>query len=203
MVALLSVAPRTLTVGHPVGYGRRTRMNVRTEPDDCALVMAMGRGDRTALGVLYDRYAALLLAIGHRMLRSVGEAEEVLHEVFVEAFRNAHGYESGRGSVRAWLTTRMRSRVLDRIKSAGRSRTVAIDERTPEAVTTEAGGGDEQRIRGVVRALPAEQRAVIELAYFDGLSSSEIALQLGIPVGTVKSRTAAALGKLRDAMGAG
>ena len=187
-----------------VGYGRpalSTFAPTIAAPDDRALVLAMSRGDRTALGGLYDRYSGLLLAIGQRMLRNMGEAEEVLHDVFVEAFRNAHSYDAARGSVRAWLTTRMRSRVLDRIKSAGRSRVVALDDTTPIPAAESASTGDEDRLRGALAALSHEQRGVIELAYFDGLSSTEIATKLAIPVGTVKSRTAAALGKLRGALG--
>lgn len=196
----------SLTSRWVLGYGRRALNSVlaptNAPPDDRALVLAMSRGDRNALGGLYDRYAGLLLAIGHRMLRNVGEAEEVLHEVFVEAFRNAHAYEAARGSVRAWLTTRMRSRVLDRIKSAGRSRIVALDDSTPVPAIETTSSGDEERLRAALFALSPEQRGVIELAYFDGLSSTEIAEKLAIPVGTVKSRTAAALAKLRSAMGA-
>ncbi|MBM4366758.1 MAG: sigma-70 family RNA polymerase sigma factor [Deltaproteobacteria bacterium] len=138
------------------------------------------------------------------MLRDASEAEEVLHEVFVEAFRAAHGYEQARGTVRAWLATRMRSRALDRIKSHGRSRAVDI-EAVGEVPARDDGGaatGDEARLRGALDTLPVDQRAVIELAYFDGLSSSEIASRLAIPVGTVKSRTAAAFGKLRGLLGA-
>jgi RNA polymerase sigma-70 factor (ECF subfamily) len=171
---------------------------------DRELVVAMSRGDRFALGQLYDRYAGLLLAIGARMLRNVGEAEEVLQEVFVEAFRSAHAYDAARGTVRAWLTTRMRSRTLDRIKSAGRSRAVGLDDVPETRVSTApvAPTGDEERLRAAMESLPGEQRVVIELAYFDGLSSTEIAERVGVPVGTVKSRTAAAMGKLRSALGA-
>ena len=138
------------------------------------------------------------------MLRERREAEEVLHDVFVEAFRSAGAYDASRGSVRTWLLLRMRSRSLDRVKSAGRSRRVSLEEsslaRIPAAGTP--GSGDERRIAEVLVQLPRDQRIVIELSYFDGLSSSEIAERLGVPLGTVKSRTAAALTKLRAALGA-
>ncbi len=197
----------TLTSLRPESYGRsfsvRDYAASLAPLDDATLVLAMSRGDREALGQLYDRYAGLLLAIGTRMLRDASEAEEVLHEVFVEAFRASHAYEQARGTVRAWLTTRMRSRSLDRIKSHGRSRSVDLDAvgEVPARDDTSATSGDEARLRGALDNLPTEQRAVIELAYFDGLSSSEIASRLSIPVGTVKSRTAAAFGKLRGLMG--
>ncbi len=199
----------TLTLLYPRRYGRGAPCPVTTHAatladlDDAALVVAMARGDREALGSFYDRYAGLCLALGRRVLRDTSETEEVVHEVFVEAFRCAHAYDPARGSARAWLTTRMRSRALDRVKSAGRSRAVQIDELGEGigAVGASDGREDDARLHGALAELPAEQRAVLELAYFEGLSSTEIASRLGVPVGTVKSRTAAAFAKLRVALG--
>ncbi|MSQ02702.1 MAG: sigma-70 family RNA polymerase sigma factor [Myxococcales bacterium] len=194
MVAQLAQFPAT-------GYGR----DVVVAPEDGELVASMALGDRRALGELYGRYAPLCLAVGRRILGDQAESEEVMHEVFVEAFRAASTYRSERGSVCTWLTVRMRSRCLDRAKSAGRARRVGLDDVAPaRLVTTPARAtGDERRIAELLVALPPEQRLVIELAYFDGLSSSEIAERVGVALGTVKSRTAAALAKLRAAMGAG
>ncbi len=182
------------------GYGRW----VLAPPDDGVLVASMALGDRRALGELYDRYAPLCLAVGRRILRDQAESEEVMHEVFVEAFRAAATYQRERGSVRTWLGLRMRSRCLDRVKSAGRSRRVGLDDVAPGRMVAPSTGasGDERRIADVLATLPPDQRLVIELAYFDGLSSSEIAERVGVPLGTVKSRTAAALAKLRAALGA-
>ncbi len=182
------------------GYGRW----VLAPPDDGVLVASMALGDRRALGDLYDRYAPLCLAVGRRILGDQAESEEVMHEVFVEAFRAAATYQQERGSVRTWLTLRMRSRCLDRVKSAGRSRRVGLEDVAPGRMVAPAVGatGDERRVAEVLLTLPPDQRLVIELAYFDGLSSSEIAERVGVPLGTVKSRTAAALAKLRAAMGA-
>jgi len=167
--------------------------------EDAALVQAIAEGDRRALASLYERYAGLLLGVGMRVLRERGEAEEVLHEVFVEVFRLAGTYDPGRGSVRAWLVLRMRSRSLDRAKSAGRARRTGLKALPAGQLVAPVTGasGDECRLAEVLLALPAEQRVVLELAYFDGLSSSEIAARVGVPVGTVKSRTAAALARLR------
>lgn len=164
----------------------------------------MADGDRSALAALYQSYSDVMLAVGVRILRDRSEAEELLHEVFVEAFRAAAAYDRARGSVRTWLTLRMRSRCLDRVKSAGRSRRVGLDDVAPARMVApvETGSGDERRVAEALAALPPDQRAVLELAYFEGLSSTEIAARLGVPVGTVKSRTAAALGRLRVAMGA-
>lgn len=175
---------------------------------DRQLMARAQAGEPAAITALYDLHARLLLGIGARILRDVREAEDVLHDVFVEVWQKARDYDPGRGSVQAWLCLRMRSRALDRLRSVRRVRPVG----------SEAALGAEHRImnhdqlseapdrRAAVEALghlPAEQREVLNLAYFQGLSSSEIAALLGVPVGTVKSRTAAALSKLRKLLGAG
>jgi RNA polymerase sigma-70 factor (ECF subfamily) len=166
--------------------------------DDVQLVAAAARGDREALAELYDRHAGPMLALGVRILGDRGEAEEMLHDVFLEAWKRAGDYDPSRGSVRAWLMLRMRSRTLDRVRSAARSRTVATDvERTEPAKVGDLA--DAQRVHGALAELPEEQRRVVELGYFGGLSCSEMAESLGIPIGTVKSRLHAALKKLRAA----
>lgn len=173
---------------------------------DADLVLDLARGDNAALGAIYDRYAGLLFAIGVRVIGDRAEAEEVLHEVFVEAWKQAPTFDPARGSVRAWLTTRMRSRCLDRCKSAGRSRSVALDqapEPTVQHAEDPALARDRARVRAELAQLPAEQREVLELGYFEGLSSSEMAERLKIPVGTVKSRVASAMGRLRLVLGEG
>src|SRR5215510_10120109 len=94
-------------------------------PDDAALVAAAARGDKPALGVLYDRHARLLLAVGLRILGDRGAAEDVLHDVFLEAWHQAAAFDPARGSVRAWLVTRMRSRALDRRATVSRQARLA------------------------------------------------------------------------------
>ena len=173
---------------------------------DADLVRDLARGDNAALGAIYDRYAGLMFAVGLRILGDRAEAEEVLHEVFVEAWKQAPTFDPERGSVRAWLTTRMRSRCLDRCKSAGRSRSVALDQAPEPRVHHNEDPSlarDRARVRQELGALPPEQREVIELGYFEGLSSSEMAERLKIPVGTVKSRVASAMARLRAALGEG
>jgi RNA polymerase sigma-70 factor (ECF subfamily) len=178
---------------------------VETGDADAALVAAIARGDRAALAALYDRHAGLLLALALRILRDRREAEDLLHDVFLEVWRAAGDFDPERGRVRTWLAVRMRSRALDRQKSARISRNVgddAVIERMAADDVVETGP-DHGRVRAALAALPAEQRQVIELAYFDGLSCSEIGERTGTPVGTVKSRMAAAMGKLRGALDAG
>jgi RNA polymerase sigma-70 factor (ECF subfamily) len=177
-----------------------------TDIDDGSLVAAMANGDRVAFASLYDRYASLLLAVATRILGERREAEDLLHDVFLEVWRQAADFDEARGSVRAWLLVRLRSRAIDRKKSVAATRVVPVDpERLHEtrdlAAEDPALGPDRAAVRVALASLPEEQRTVLELGYFEGLSSSEIALRIDAPVGTVKSRVAAALGKLRAGLG--
>ena len=173
---------------------------------DADLVRAVAAGDRGALAALYDRHAALLLAVGLRVLRSRLDAEDLLHDVFLEIWRRAPSYDPQRGTVRAWLLVRTRSRALDRLKSPGYARVVSMETsgvREDQLAVAEdpMNGADGALVRGALGDLPVDQRAVLELAYFEGLSLTEIAERLAVPVGTIKSRLARALGKLRDFLG--
>src|SRR6185436_426972 len=106
---------------------------------------------------------------------------------FLEVWRQAAQFDPARGTVRAWLLMRMRSRSLDRKKSAGFSRVVALDESREEARATadDAFAPDRSAVRRALGELPEEQRVVLELGYFEGLSSTEIAAKIDVPVGTV------------------
>jgi RNA polymerase sigma-70 factor (ECF subfamily) len=191
---------RALGVDGAVRMGD-ARRRVDEASEDVDRVIALAAGDRRALAALYDRHAPGMLGLGLRILRDRGEAEELLHDVFLEAWKRAGDYDPSRGSVRTWLMLRMRSRCLDYAKSAARSRTRPAGA-TLEAIAGSAeppglGESDRSRIRGAMAELPAEQRTILELGYFAGLSCSEIAGELAIPIGTVKSRLHAALTKLR------
>lgn len=197
---------RALTAAPSLGYaaGRMARPAVNAEGDDVALLAAVVAGRQRALALLYDRYAGLLTAVGLRVLGHPREVEDLVHDVFVEAWRQAGQYDPARGTVRAWLVMRMRSRALDRKKAAAWSRSVPLDGAGPEPAAPSVGPApDGERLRAALAALPAEQREVLELAYFEGLASPEIAARVGVPVGTVKSRTAAAMARLRRVLGEG
>lgn len=173
--------------------------------NDEALVRAIANGDRQALAVLYDRHAPLMLGLARRIVGGKPEAEDIVHDVFVEAWRRAADYDETRGSVKAWLLLRTRSRALDFRKSAGVARTVSAGDDSwlatllgPQKDESEAP--DRSRLRHLLAELNVEQQEVLILGYFEGLSSSEIAAKVGIPIGTVKSRVAAALHALRLAL---
>jgi RNA polymerase sigma-70 factor (ECF subfamily) len=169
---------------------------------DAELVARMVRGDRSAVALLYERHKLPLFALARGMLRSAAEAEDLLHDVFLEAWRRSADYSPERGSVRAWLMLRTRSRALDRLKSAGRR---ALDAASAPDEPAQLPGEnlDQSRLRQLLERMPEAQRQVVILGYFEGLSSAEISDRLQIPVGTVKSRTRAALEALRDVLGRG
>src|SRR5262245_42046980 len=175
-----------------------------SDDDDVELVRAIAAGDRNGLAALYDRYAPILLGMAMRIIRDRREAEDLLHDVFLEVWRSAKDYDLTRGRVRTWLVIRMRSRALDVAKSARVSRRSGDSEVLERMVAEGDVGGspDRQRVRAALAELTQDQRQVLELGYFEGLSCSQIAERIGIPIGTVKSRLAAGLAKMRQALGA-
>jgi RNA polymerase sigma-70 factor (ECF subfamily) len=172
--------------------------------EEAQLVAAMASGDRAALATLYDRYASLLLGAAYHVLRNRRDAEDLLHDVLLECWNKAGTYDARRGSVRSWLLVRVRSRALDRVRSLAVARRHAAappaDPDPPAGVDAlrAADGGRAIRALGT---LPEAQRSIVELCFFQGLGCSEIAEQLGIPTGTVKSRLARAVEKLRGELG--
>lgn len=174
---------------------------------DKALMQRIAQGDQAALADLYDRYGRILLGVAYRIVRSREDAEEVVLDSFCQVWRSAHRYNSNRGRVDTWLFAIIRSRALDRLRSlrrSDRSRHVAQTflSEPPHVNPHEQAIWQEQRaqICQALAQIPLEQRQVIELAYFDGLSQAEIALQLQIPVGTVKTRLRLGLQKLRQGL---
>ena len=179
--------------------------------DDHALVRRMAAGDESALGTLYDRYSPLLHSVVLRIVGDPDDAEEVLEDAFWQAWRQAGRYEESRGGLSTWLVMIARSRAVDRVRARRRFREERWDE-LPDAPADpadesapspfDAAGSDElRRIVGrALAALPAEQRQAVELAYFRGLSQTEIAEATGQPLGTVKTRARLALQKLREAL---
>lgn len=167
---------------------------------DAQLVAAIARGDRSALASLYDRHSGILLGLAMRIVRDRREAEDLLHDVFLEAWRSAKDFDPKRGRVRTWLAIRMRSRALDLQKSARVSRNAGDAGLDLLVDDKEGASPDHARVRAALAELGSDQRRVLELAYFEGLSCTEIAARVSIPVGTVKSRIAAGLDRLRNGL---
>jgi RNA polymerase sigma-70 factor (ECF subfamily) len=181
---------------------------------DSSLVARAAGGDERALGELYDRYGGMAYSLACSIVGEPADAEEVVADAFSQVWRSAAGFDPARGSVAAWLATITRTRALDLVRSRKRRARVLED----AAVVTDEGetlvlaptvespdrGAELTETSAIVRRslaeLPAPQRRVIELAYFGGLSQSEIAAQLAEPLGTVKTRMRAGMEKLRQAL---
>ena len=167
----------------------------------------MARGDRDALGELFSRYAPRLLSIGVAIIGNPSDAEDVLHDVFLEAFRQSGQFDPGRGSVISWLVIRMRSRSLDRKKSkamrpsvseAAMQHTAGSTAASEEVVEPDMRALDHRRLAAALADLERPHVEVLLLGYFEDLSFTEIAERLDLPVGTIKSRARRALSLLRD-----
>jgi RNA polymerase sigma factor (sigma-70 family) len=176
--------------------------------EEVELVERMADGDTQALGILYDRYSSMLLALAARILHDGGAAEDILQEVFWQAWRQAERYDPSRSSVSTWLVLLTRSRAIDRLRSRQvKERTIAaVREEAPPTHTSPAGVGDvlmqerRRRLREEMERLPKEQREVLQLAFFAGLTQREIAARTDTPLGTVKTRSLLGLKKLRKAL---
>jgi RNA polymerase sigma-70 factor (ECF subfamily) len=174
----------------------------------------MAAGDEQALGLLYDRWEHTVRAMAVRVLADGMEAEDVVEDVFWQAWRQAGRFDAARGSAATWLLTIARSRALDHARTIRRRREDGgLDELAPSAddalladaidpLEAAALGERSVKLRAALAELPAEQRDVLVLGYFDGLSQSEIAERTGEPLGTVKTRMRLALRKLRDRLDA-
>lgn len=180
--------------------------DARAQSEGADLVRRMASGDRQAFAAFYDRYAKLAYSLIRRILREPAEADEVLQEVFWQTWLEAGAYDPQRGSPAAWLLTRARTRAIDRLRSIRRrGETFVVPVETgPEQEGVAASRSpasvaeDRQLVDTALSRLSAPQRQVIELAFYGGLTQAEIALRLHEPLGTIKTRTRAALERLRD-----
>jgi RNA polymerase sigma-70 factor (ECF subfamily) len=167
-----------------------------------SLLRRMAAGDSMALRQLYERCSPIVLALALRILRNRGEAEDVVQEAFVEAWKRARSFDPRRGTAFSFVLAIARSRALDRLRSRGAegraTQAFALEEKKPVPLPIESAEQrqDRERIQGALASLPPEQRNVLELAYYEGLSQTEIAARTGDPLGTVKTRCRLALEKL-------
>jgi RNA polymerase sigma-70 factor (ECF subfamily) len=162
----------------------------------------MAAGDARALRELYDRFSPTVLALAMRILRSRSEAEDVVQDTFVEAWKRAGTFDPRRGTAFSFMFAIARSRALDRLRSRGAesraTQAFAREEKgtVPLPIESAEQRQDRERIQSALASIPPEQRSVLELAYFEGMSHTEIADRTGDPLGTVKTRCRLALEKL-------
>lgn len=175
-------------------------------PDE-TLVSAMAVGDQAALKALNERYGNAVLMVARRILGDMADAEEVAADVLWQAWVNSSRFDRARGSVGAWLMMIARSRSIDRLRSRQardpmRAAGVEADSQpgTPDPAIDLYGAQCRKIVGDAIRNLQENERAVLELAYFSDLSQSEIAVKIGMPLGTVKTRMRSALAKLRETL---
>jgi len=188
-----------------VGYPQTSVETRDRNKELAALIKRMAAQDERAMAELYDATRRLVYGLVLRIVTDPAAADEALVDVYMQAWRQADRFDEDRGAPLAWLTTIARSRALDRVRSGSYERKhgesldaanhhVAADRADEAAFASET----QRHVRRALDALSPEQREVIELAYYGGLSHSEIALDLGQPLGTVKTRTRLGMIKLRE-----
>jgi RNA polymerase sigma-70 factor, ECF subfamily len=169
--------------------------------DDTALLTRMGQGDENAMEDIFRRYSGAVYSVALRVLHDTGQAEDVMQEIFLQLWRKPAAFVQGRGTLGAWLVVVARNRAIDLLRR--RKPSDSVDDvvlASPINVADEAERNTMmEKVRRVIADLPAEQRKSLELAYFEGLSHTEIASRTGDPLGTVKTRVRQALITLRKA----
>ena len=182
---------------------------VNTETD-LRLIAEIAAGSAEGLGRLYDRYGAVVYGLACRITRQAADAEEVVQDVFAQLWRQAPRYDAARGTVAAWLVMVTRARALDRLR--GRRARPDLDAAVPPdaapALVADAPSPEQAaiaateigRVRDALVTLPAAQRTLVEMAYYEGLTHAEISARTGTPLGTVKTRLRAAAATLRGAL---
>jgi len=168
---------------------------------DEALVAAVGRQDEAALGVLYDRHGATCYRLALRVVRDPSLAEDVVQEAFVDLWRSGRSFEAGRGKGRTWILVITHRRAVDLVRREERRRAEPLngfDAPGDDGADIQVErNGERARVQSALQMLSAEQRRTLELAYYGGLTQSELAERLGEPLGTIKSRMFHALQRLR------
>jgi len=193
--------------GWSVAVGSICEIGGRVDPELTNLIASVADGDQAAFASLYDGLAPTIYGVVLRVLRDGAQAEEVTQEVFVEIWKQATRFDAERGSVRPWAVTIAHRRAVDRVRSeqSHRERQVNVGAAavehpsSPEEDAVEAE--DRQRARAAMATLPAAQREALELAFYDGLTHVQISEQLGVALGTVKTRIRDGLIRLRTSMG--
>lgn len=169
---------------------------------DADFLVRVKANDQAAMTELFERYGGMVYSVALRVLNDTGQAEDVMQEIFFQVWRNPNSFVSGRGSLGAWLAVMARNRAIDSLRR--RRPTDSVDDVVLASETDFAADIERKRmmekVRGVIQDLPAEQQRSVEMAFFEGLSHSEIATKTGDPLGTVKTRIRSALTTLRKAI---
>jgi RNA polymerase sigma-70 factor (ECF subfamily) len=170
--------------------------------DDGALIASVRAGNQSAMAELYDRYSSIVYAVAMRVLGDTAAAEDVLQDIFMQLWRNPGTFDASRGSLAPWLAVIARNRAVDALRK--RRTQNDIEDVTLSVEPDMAAEADRARvaekIRSVLKDMPAPQRSALELAYFEGYSHAEIAKKMGEPLGTIKTRIRAGLMLLRKAV---
>jgi RNA polymerase sigma-70 factor (ECF subfamily) len=168
---------------------------------DLAMMTALKSGDQGAVAELYDRYSSVVYAVALRVLGDTGAAEDVMQEVFLQLWRNPGAFDAARGSLGAWLSVITRNRAIDSLRKRRPETDIedVVVSLTPDLANKADRSRAAERVRGVLGGMADAQRRVLEMAYFEGMSHSEIAAKTGEPLGTIKTRIRAGLMALRKA----
>jgi RNA polymerase sigma-70 factor (ECF subfamily) len=176
---------------------------------DRLLIQAVAEGSSDALGRLYDRHAGTVFALARRIVQAVEDAEEVVQDVFSQVWRDARRYEQQRASVAGWLVMLTRARAIDRLRSRRArpdvgtgpdSTTMPLASGAPSPEDLTLASADVAAVRLALASLPEPQRQLVELAYYQGFSHTELEAHTGTPLGTVKTRLRSAMAVLRGAL---
>jgi len=177
------------------------RADTNVTVSDLALVTAIRAGDQSAMAALYDRFSSVIYAIALRVLQDTGAAEDVVQDIFMQLWRNPGAFDASRGNMGAWLAVIARNRAIDRLRRRHPQDDIedVVVSVEPDLASEAERSRSMDKVRAVLEGMSAPQRSALELAYFEGLSHSEIAEKTGEPLGTVKTRIRAGLISLRKA----
>ena len=171
---------------------------------DLALVTAIRSGDQSAMAALYDRYSSIVYAVALRVLQDTGAAEDVLQDIFMQLWRNPGAFDASRGNMPAWLAVIARHRAIDALRRRRPENDIAdvIVSVEPDFASDADRSRAMEKVRGALNTMPPPQKSALEMAYFEGLTHSEIAEKTGEPLGTIKTRIRTGLLSLRKVLAA-
>jgi len=202
--------PRTRqSKGSAEAYFRRMKIglasaDINATPSDLALVTAIRSADQSAMAALYDRYSSIVYSVALRVLQDAGAAEDVLQDIFMQLWRNPGAFDATRGNMAAWLAVISRHRAIDVLRRRRPENDIedVIVSVEPDLANETDRSRAMAKIRGALQIMATPQRSALEMAYFEGLTHSEIAEKTGEPLGTVKTRIRAGLISLRKVLAA-